>query len=91
MSPAFQIRMPGYSYDLAHAGKGPSAGWAFFTTYNTEQAYTLMERGAQQRDKDFIAAVNWKRAEACVAEGKGTKSPARYVHNWVDEREIAVR
>ena len=90
MALAFQIRMPGYSYDLAHSGKGPSAGWAFFTTYNTEQAYTLMERGSSQRDKDFIAAVNWKRAEACVAEGKGTKTPARYAHNWIDEREVAV-
>jgi nitrous-oxide reductase len=90
MSLAFQIRMPGYSYDLAHSGKGPSAGWAFFTTYNTEQSYTLMERGASQRDKDFIAAVNWKRAEACVAEGKGARHEAKYAHNWIDEREIAV-
>ena len=90
MSLAFQVRMPGYSYDLAHAGKGPSAGWAFFTTYNTEQAYTLMERGSSQRDKDFVAAVNWKRAEACVAQGGGTKTPATYAHNWVDKRDIAV-
>jgi nitrous-oxide reductase len=90
MSLAFQIRLPGYSYDLAHSGKGPSAGWAFFTTYNTEQAYTLLERGASQRDKDFIAAVNWKRAEACVAQGVGVKTPARYFHNWVDERQVAV-
>jgi nitrous-oxide reductase len=90
MALAFQIHMPGYSYDLAHAGKGPSAGWAFFTTYNTEQSYTLMERGASQRDKDFIAAVNWKRAEQCVAEGKGTKNAASYAHNFIDEREVAV-
>jgi nitrous-oxide reductase len=90
MSLAFQIRMPGYSYDLAHSGKGPSAGWAFFTTYNTEQAYTLMERGASQRDKDFIAAVNWKRAEECVAQGAGVRTPGRHMHNWVDERDVAV-
>jgi nitrous-oxide reductase len=90
MSLAFQIRMPGYSYDLAHAGKGPSAGWAFFTTYNTEQAFTLIERGASQRDKDFVAAVNWKRAEECVAQGLGVKTPANYAHNWVDDRSIAV-
>ena len=90
MSLAFQIRMPGYSYDLAHAGKGPSAGWAFFTTYNTEQAFTLLERGASQRDKDFIAAVNWKRAEECVAQGLGVRTPASYAHNWVDDRAIAV-
>ena len=90
MSLAFQIRLPGYSYDLAHSGKGPSDGWAFFTTYNTEQAYTLLERGASQRDKDFIAAVNWKRAEECVAQGAGVKTPAKYFHNWVDDRQVAV-
>jgi len=90
MSLAFQVRMPGYSYDLAHAGKGPSAGWAFFTTYNTEQAYTLLERGASQRDKDFVAAVNWKRAEECVAQGGGTRMPGKYVHNRLDETDTAV-
>ena len=90
MALAFQIRMPGYSYDLAHSGKGPSHGWAFFTTYNTEQAFTLLERGASQRDKDFVAAVNWKRAEECVAQGSGTKIGGSYAHNWVDEREVAV-
>jgi len=90
MSLAFQVRMPGYSYDLAHSGKGASDGWAFFTTYNTEQAFTLLERGASQRDKDFIAAVNWKRAEECVAQGSGVKTPGKYAHNWVDERHIAV-
>ena len=90
MSLAFQIRMPGYSYDLAHSGKGPSNGWAFFSTYNTEQAFTLLERSASQKDKDFIAAVNWKRAEECVAQGAGVKTPGKYAHNWVDDREIAV-
>ena len=74
---AFQIRVPGYNYDLAHAGKGPSQGWAFFTTYNTEQANTLLERNASQNDKDFIAAVNWKQAEECVAQGHGVRTPAR--------------
>lgn len=90
MSLAFQIKLPGYDYDLAHAGKGPSAGWAFFTTYNSEQAYTLLERGASQRDKDFIAAVNWKRAEECVANGAAVRMPAKHAHNWIDERQIAV-
>jgi len=90
MSLAFQILVPGYNYDLAHSGKGPSHGWAFFTTYNTEQAYTLLERGASQRDKDFVAAVNWKRAEECVAQGGGTRMPGKYVHNRLDETDTAV-
>jgi nitrous-oxide reductase len=84
MSLAFQIQVPGYNYDLAHAGKGPSHGWAFFTSYNSEQASTLLEKGASQNDKDFIAAVNWQRAEQCVAEGKGKPMAATYVHNWMD-------
>jgi nitrous-oxide reductase len=91
MNLAFQIRVPGYNYDLAHAGKGPSHGWTFFTSYNSEQASTLLERGASQNDKDFIAAVNWKQAEACVAEGKGRQEPARYAHNWIDHESLVAK
>ena len=91
MSLAFQIRVPGYNYDLAHAGKGPSHGWMFFTSYNSEQANTLLEKNASQNDKDFIAAVNWKRAEACVGEGKAQSEPARYLHNWVDHESLVSR
>ena len=89
MAIAFQIRMPGFDYDLAHAGKGPSHGWAFFTSYNSEQAHTLLEVNASQKDKDFIAAVNWQVAERCVAAGKGTRQPARYAHNTVGADHIA--
>jgi nitrous-oxide reductase len=85
MDIAFQILMPGYDYDLGHAGKGPSDGWFFFTSYNSEQANTKLETNASQNDKDFIAAVNYRRAEACVAEGKGKTMPAEYVHNYMDE------
>ncbi len=85
MDIAFQILMPGYNYDLGHAGKGPSDGWFFFTTYNTEQANTKLEVNASQNDKDYIAAVNYRLAESCVAQGKARAFPARYSHNWVDE------
>ena len=81
MDIAFQILMPGFNYDLAHSGKGPSHGWSFFTSYNTEQANTLLEVNASQNDKDFVAAVNWKQAEECVAEGKAKAVPAEYAHN----------
>ncbi len=70
MDVAFQIMMPGYDYDLGHAGKGPSDGWFFFTSYNSEQANTKLEVNASQNDKDYIAAVNYKRAEQCIAQGK---------------------
>ena len=85
MEVAFQIMMPGYDYDLGHAGKGPSEGWFFFTSYNSEQAYTKLEANASQNDKDYVAAVNWKRAEACVAEGKAKSWPSTYKHNFIDE------
>ncbi len=81
--------MPGFDYDLARPGKGPSHGWAFFTSYNTEQSPTLKERNASQNDKDFIAAVNWKQGEQCVAAGKAKALPGKYAHNWVDEADIA--
>jgi len=89
MDVAFQILVPGFNYDLAHAGKGPSNGWMFFTSYNTEQANTLLEINASQNDKDFVAAVNWKRAEECVAAGAGRDMAADYYHNYMNEARIA--
>jgi nitrous-oxide reductase len=85
MDIAFQILMPGFNYDLGHAGKGPSNGWFFFTSYNTEQANTLLETNASQNDKDYVAAVNYAQAEKCVAEGKATTQAADYFHNYMDE------
>lgn len=85
MELAFQILVPGFDYDLAHAGKGPSHGWLFFTTYNTEQARTMKEVGASQNDKDFIAAVNWKKAEEYIKQGKGREVKATYYNNEYDE------
>jgi nitrous-oxide reductase len=89
MAIAFQIRMPPFDYDLSHAGKGPSHGWSFFTTYNTEQANTKLEANASQKDKDYVAAINWKQAEQCVAQGKATTEPARYAHNLMGDDGIA--
>lgn len=87
MNLAFQIIVPGFNYDLAHAGKGPSHDWAFFTSYNTEQANSLLEIEASKNDKDFIAAVNWKLAEKYVKEGKAKRMSAEYYHNYYDEKK----
>lgn len=89
MTLAFQIRMPGYDYDLSHSGKGPSHGWSFFTSYNSEEANTLLEVNASQKDKDYVAAVHWQRAEECLAEGKVRAEPGRYAHNWVGADHVA--
>jgi nitrous-oxide reductase len=86
MDIAFQIQCPGVNFDLSHAGKGKSHGWFFFSCYNTEQANTLLEVNASQRDKDFIMAVNWKKAEEYLKAGKGRKQSVRYASNRWDEK-----
>ena len=91
MDIAFQILMPGFNYDLGHAGKGPSEGWFFFTSYNSEQAFTKLESNASKNDKDFIAAVNYAKAESCVADGKAKSFPSQYMHNYVDEKSRVAR
>ena len=86
MNIAFQLLLPGVNFDLSHAGKGPSHGWFFFSCYNTEQANSLLEVNASQKDKDFIMAVNWKKAEEYVKAGKGRIEKVRYAHNVYDEK-----
>jgi nitrous-oxide reductase len=91
MDIAFQLVVPGFNYDLARAGKGPSAGWMFFTSYNSEQANTLLEVNASQADKDYIAAVNYRAAEACASQGKGRRATVEYRHNAMDEFSRSAR
>ena len=86
MSIAFQILTPGINFDLARAGKGRSAGWFFFSCYNSEKANTLLEVNASQKDKDFIMAVNWKKAEEYAKAGKGVKKSVKYAHNKYDDK-----
>ncbi|WP_417588496.1 Sec-dependent nitrous-oxide reductase [Owenweeksia hongkongensis] len=83
----FQVLMPGYDYDLAHAGKGKSHGWMFFTTYNTEQSHTLKEVNASQNDKDYIAAINWKKAQEYIKDGKFKEMDTEYLINRYDENK----
>lgn len=85
MELAFQIEMPGFNYDLARNGKGPSHGWSFLTTYNSEQAHTLLEVNASQMDKDLMAIINWKKAEEYMAAGKFKERTTSYYHNLMDE------
>jgi nitrous-oxide reductase len=86
MAVAFQILLPGFDYDKAHCGKGPSKDWAFFSTYNVEEAHTLKEVNSSQRDKDFIAAINWKKAEEYVAQGKFHEVDGVHYDNYLDEK-----
>lgn len=90
MNIAFQLRMPGFDYDLSHPGRGKSHGWFFFSMYNSEEAHSLLEVNASQNDKDFIAAVNWKKIEEYIKEGKGHKEKVNYAHNiWNNDTHTA--
>jgi nitrous-oxide reductase len=77
--------MPGFNYDLARNGKGKSHGWSFLTTYNSEQAHTLLEVNASLMDKDLMAVINWKKAEEYLEEGRFTERTTNYRHNIMDE------
>jgi nitrous-oxide reductase len=77
---SFGIETPPYFHDLADAGKGPSEGWAFWNSFNTEMATggildgnPPMEIGASQRDMDYLHVIDWKKAEKVVADGKAEK------------------
>ena len=87
MNLAFQIRTPGVNFDLSRAGKGKSHGWFFFSCYNSEKANTLLEVNASAKDKDFIMAVNWKKAEEYLRAGKAKKETVKYAHNVYDENK----
>lgn len=86
MGIAFQILLPGVNFDLARAGKGKSHGWFFFSCYNSERANTLLEVNSTQKDKDFVMAVNWKKAEEYVKAGKAEKRSVAYAHNIYNEK-----
>ncbi len=85
MGIGFQVLLPGINFDLSRCGRGPSRDWFFFSCYNTEQANTLLEVNASQKDKDFIMAVNWKKCEEYAKAGKGKKLKVKYAHNVLDE------
>ena len=69
MSVGWQILTPPFNWDLGSTGKGPSEGWAFWTSYNTEMAHDSLEINASQRDRDYAAFVNWRKAAEAVASG----------------------
>jgi len=70
LSMGWEVLMPPFDYDLGSTGKGPSNGWAFWTCYNSERATGKLEVTSTQKDRDYVAAVNWKAAEKAAAEGK---------------------
>jgi nitrous-oxide reductase len=74
---SFAIELPPYVQDLSDAGKGPSEGFVFMNSINTELAYggnaegnPPMESGMSQNDMDYLHVIDWKKAEQLVAAGK---------------------
>lgn len=85
MSVGWQVLMPPFDYDIGDAGKKGSDGWVFFTSYNTERATGKLEVTSAQRDRDYIAMINWKLAEQAASQGKGTTIGGVKV---IDPREV---
>lgn len=70
MSIGWQVKLPPWDFDLADSGKKASDGWAFFTTYNTEEATTTLEKNASKNDRDYLVLLNWREAEKAVKAGQ---------------------
>jgi nitrous-oxide reductase len=77
---SFAIELPPYAQDLSDAGKLVSDGYAFINSINVELSYggnmegnPPMESGYSQADMDYLHIINWRKAEALVAQGKFTK------------------
>ena len=72
LSVGWQILTPPFNWDLGSTGKGPSSGWAFWTSYNSEMARDALEANSTRLDRDYAAIVNWRAAEQAVKDGKAT-------------------
>jgi nitrous-oxide reductase len=75
---SFAMELPPYWQDLCDAGKGPSEGWVFCNSINTEMATGMTHEGEQfeastgANETDFLHAINLEKAAEVAANG-GTK------------------
>jgi nitrous-oxide reductase len=76
----FSLELPPYWQDLADAGKGPSDGWVFLGSFNSEMATggiettgLPFEAGVSANDMDYLHAINWRAAEAVFQSGNGVQ------------------
>lgn len=67
ISNGFQIVTPPFDWDLGSCGRGPSADWIFMSCYNSERGTGQLEKTTSANDRDYIIAVNWKKAAAAAA------------------------
>ncbi|MGH7499395.1 MAG: Sec-dependent nitrous-oxide reductase [Gemmatimonadales bacterium] len=85
MSVGWQIVTPPFDWDLASTGREISRDWVVWSAYNTERATGRLEVTASQRDRDYMTFVNWRKAAAAAAEGKGKVIDGVRV---IDPREV---
>ena len=70
----WQIMTPPFNWDLASTGRELSADWAVWSCYNSERAAgDRLEVSASQRDRDYLAFVNWRRAAEAARTGRGVR------------------
>jgi nitrous-oxide reductase len=79
-SRSFQLELPPYWQDLADAGKGPSDGWLFVNSINSELATGGVEEGSPpfeagttKNPTDFLHIINWRKAAEVAQAGKTKK------------------
>jgi len=79
-SASFTLELPPYMQDLSDAGKGPSYGWAFTNSFNSEM-YTggiekglpPFEAGMSRNDVDYLQVYNWQTLEKLSKDPKSYK------------------
>jgi len=72
MAVDWQIETPPFNWDLASTGREISGDWAVWSCYNSERAADdRPEVSMSQRDRDYIAFVNWRRAAEAARAGRG--------------------
>ncbi|MDR0666105.1 MAG: Sec-dependent nitrous-oxide reductase [Campylobacteraceae bacterium] len=77
---SFTLELPPYMQDLSDAGKGPSFGWAFTNSFNSEMYTGGLERGLppfeagmSRNDVDFLQVYNWQILEKLSKDPKSYK------------------
>ncbi len=71
----FSMELPPYWQDLADAGRGPSYGWAFINSFNTELATggdPVFEAGTTANDMDYLHVINWQKAAEVATDPSKT-------------------
>ncbi|CAA7600062.1 cytochrome-c oxidase [Acididesulfobacillus acetoxydans] len=66
----YEMLLPPYDYDLASVGKADSAGYVFYTSYNSEEATTDLEKNSTKFDRDLTLFMDYKAAQKLIDAGK---------------------